>query len=373
MRVVLGVVMVGACGFAPHAGAPPGPGDGGPIDAPDARMVDGNDAMAANARRKSITTVAGMVSGTLIDFPVWIDLTDTDIAARAQTDGHDIYFTAADGTTRLDHQLRWDAGAHRLNAWVRVPTLKAATVIYVNYGDAGAAPNQNPPGVFKSSFAAVWHLDDALPAATIAEATGTHAGTPALTTTTTTTGQLGGGLAFADSGDEITFINPLTGQTEHTISMWVKQPSVNHVSSMIVVGTGTTSHARWFYSHYTAATMACGFYANDWTANNNIDTDTWTLLHWVYEGANGKNHLYKNGAEINGSPQTLNGVNTTGTTGMIGHAPEPGFGNNMGLEGSIDEVRIATTNRNAGWISTEYANQSSPGTFYTVGTEELVP
>jgi hypothetical protein len=37
------------------------------------------------------------------------------------------------------------------------------------------------------------------------------------------------------------------------------------------------------------------------------------------------------------------------------------------------EVAIATTNRNAGWISTEYANQSSPGTFYTLGAEQPVP
>src|SRR5262249_10593772 len=105
----------------------------------------------------------------------------------------------------------------------------------------------------------------------------------------------------------------------------------------------------------------------------NLDGGGWNLLHWVFEGANGKNHIYKNGIEIAGSPQTLSGIDTQGTAGIIGHAPEPAYGTNMGLEGTIDELRIATVMRTAGWITTEYANQSSAGTFYSVGAEEPVP
>ncbi|HEX6836430.1 MAG TPA: hypothetical protein VF334_07635, partial [Polyangia bacterium] len=65
--------------------------------------------------------------------------------------------------------------------------------------------------------------------------------------------------------------------------------------------------------------------------------------------------------------------NTMGTTGVIGHAPEPAYGTNMGLQGTIDELRIATVARTPGWIATEYANQSSPSTFYAVGAEETAP
>jgi methylaspartate ammonia-lyase len=35
--------------------------------------------------------------------------------------------------------------------------------------------------------------------------------------------------------------------------------------------------------------------------------------------------------------------------------------------GTLDEVRVSSTARSAGWIATEYNNQSSPSTFYTVG------
>ncbi len=41
--------------------------------------------------------------------------------------------------------------------------------------------------------------------------------------------------------------------------------------------------------------------------------------------------------------------------------------------GTIDEVRISDVARDAGWISTEYSNQNSPDTFYSMGNEETAP
>lgn len=387
---VLGaLVLVAGChfqleGLAPRDGSAvddlSGPAGGGDLAmgaSGDLAMGAGADMTPSPGRRKKITIDNARVAGTNTDFPVWIDRTDADIAARARADGHDIFFTAADGTTRLDHELQsWSTATQHLQAWVRVPSLGSAapTVLYVYYGDPSKAPAANAPGVFRSSFAAVWHLDDTLPATAIADATNTHNGTPTLTAATTSvTARLGRGLAWTASNDVVNFTNPLTGNNAHTISVWVNQPSVNHTSAILVVGTASQYHARWFYSHYTASVLAVGYYTDDWTTGTILDGTGWTLLHWVSEGANGRNHLYANGVEISGSPQILNNVNTTGTLGIIGHAPEPEYGSNMGLEGTIDELRIATVARTHEWIQTEYANQGSPSTFYSVGAEELAP
>src|SRR5204862_4069024 len=35
----------------------------------------------------------------------------------------------------------------------------------------------------------------------------------------------------------------------------------------------------------------------------------------------------------------------------------------------LDEVRLSSSTRSATWITTEYNNQSSPGTFITIGSE----
>jgi hypothetical protein len=60
---------------------------------------------------------------------------------------------------------------------------------------------------------------------------------------------------------------------------------------------------------------------------------------------------------------------TAGTGGFIGNAPA-GFGQNMAINAILDEVRIATVARSAGWIATERNNQNAPTTFYAVGPEE---
>jgi hypothetical protein len=39
------------------------------------------------------------------------------------------------------------------------------------------------------------------------------------------------------------------------------------------------------------------------------------------------------------------------------------------MKGLLDEVRISKTARSAGWIATEYNNQSNPSSFYTVAAQ----
>jgi hypothetical protein len=41
----------------------------------------------------------------------------------------------------------------------------------------------------------------------------------------------------------------------------------------------------------------------------------------------------------------------------------------LNAAGTLDEVRLSTIERNASWVATEYNNQSSPGTFIAMGSE----
>jgi hypothetical protein len=335
------------------------------------------DASGSAARKKAITIDPTKVPDALTDFPVWVDLADPEIAARAQTDGRDLFFTATDGAP-LAHEIRgWDPAKAHLTAWVRVPQVSstAPTVIYLRYGDATGAPAPAPSAVFSSSFVAVWHLDDALADPAIADATGAHAGTGVgLTSAQQVAAQLGGGVAFTGGNDEITFTNPLTGNGPHTISVWVSQRTTADNDALVVLGNGACGQSRWLHSRFNAATIAVGFYCNDW-ANPNVDVQNagWTLLHWVFEGANDTSRLYKNGALVAG-PFTHSGtaIDSQGTGGHLGNAPAA-WGPNMGAHATMDEARIATVARSPAWIGAEYANQSSPSTFYAVGPEEPAP
>ncbi|HEX4454733.1 MAG TPA: DUF2341 domain-containing protein [Kofleriaceae bacterium] len=381
-----------ACGFSPHdaTGDAAPSGDGATMhDA--AATIDGQDADlgsgsgsgsgSGGARRKPITILGAKVGGSLADFPVWIDLTDADIAARAQTNGADIFFTDNNGTA-LDRELAsWSSTTHELRAWVRVPALGTQdTTIYVEYGDASKAPLPNPAGVFKSSFAAVWHLDDALSASSIADATGKLAATAVgLSPVDSVSAQLGKGINFDGTGASmITFANPLSGNAVHTISVWVDQPATTHTSTIFVIGTAGTDESRFLYSYAgntNGTGIGVGQYSDDWyPATEDIEGTGWTQLVWTSEGSNKKNHLFRNGLEIPSSPMMLSSAaNTTGSAGYLGFAPETAYGTSTGMLGMLDEVRIATVQRAPAWISTEYANQSSPSTFYSVGAEQLAP
>ena len=45
-------------------------------------------------------------------------------------------------------------------------------------------------------------------------------------------------------------------------------------------------------------------------------------------------------------------------------------GGTEALNGDVDEIRLASTELSGTWFQTDYNNQSSPSTFYTLGSQE---
>ena len=62
-----------------------------------------------------------------------------------------------------------------------------------------------------------------------------------------------------------------------------------------------------------------------------------------------------------------------GDSGLSTYPVRSGFGYRSSgteethLDGAVDELRISNIARSVNWILTEYNNQNSPGTFYSVG------
>lgn len=370
------LAMIAGCSFTPGQLA----GDGGSSSDDANTDVGGgdsdpgvdaaSDAPPDGTLREKPITIGMLALGAHADFPLWVKLDDQDIAARARPDGQDIHFVDAAGQP-LDYEIqRWSGGV--LEAWVRVPMLAANTQLAVRYGDLAAAHAQNPAGVF-GSFLAVWHLEDPLTQSTIVEARGVATGTAMdLQPNDQVVAQLGGGIDFDGGNDQqITFTNPLTGSGSHTISLWVNQRATASNDALVVLGNGMDNQARWFHSRFNQATIAVGFYDNDWAdPDHDIQGDGWVLLHWVFRSGNRESTLYRNGTPVAGPFKHGPGINTAGTQGVLGNAPGA-FGQNMGVLATLDEVRIAGTARSNQWIATEAINQVSPAQFYSVGAERI--
>lgn len=372
-------LLCGACSFQ-FVGAtdgPPGGDDGG--DGGGGDDGGGTDGQTVAAYRKRIRILASQVSGNQPQFPVWISFDgDDDLKMHATTSGTDIYFVAAGGLP-LPHQLqRWDKTTGRLEAWVRVDLADTTdTMIELRFGDPGAASTQSPTQVFMNSFAAVWHLDDALTSNAVADAIDQRPGTAGggLGPSDQVTGRLGGGIDFDGNDDNIQFDSPYTGNTDHTISAWVNQRGAAGFDSIVALGVAAPNQSRWLHSHYTSG-LSAGFFGNDWPNNPsplpNIDNAGWVLIHWTYKASNRQSRIYRNGAEV--AAHTFNnGVATAGNVGILGYSlPQFGPGGNSpcALNGLLDEVRLATTDRSAGWAATEFANQGNPAAFYMASPAE---
>ncbi len=89
--------------------------------------------------RKQITIDHTKVSAALSNFPVLVSISnDNDLRDHVMNaNAYDLAFVDGNGS-QLDHEVeRWDGATGTLLAWVRVPSLSAATdtVMYAYYGN----------------------------------------------------------------------------------------------------------------------------------------------------------------------------------------------------------------------------------------------
>jgi hypothetical protein len=334
--------------------------------------------------RRKITIGSTNVAGPLTDFPVLISLIDPGLTTKAQASGNDILFTAVDGT-KLSHEIeKYDPGTGTLVAWVKVPSLSATanTDVYMYYGDAGASDQQNKTGVWTNGYVGVWHLKE--------EQAGT--GTVDVYKDSTAnadhgddfisaigqTGKINGGHDFNGTSDYVALANdPVGNLTNGTVSAWVRFDSVTWSNDGTGVWAYQTSHTAgsqnailgahppsWGNSNLGFGVWAGGAWRNA-QATTAPATGTW--YHMVGTWGTGGVQFYLDGAwkETDSSytgamPDTT--VHTIGRTARVDGL----------IDGLIDEVRISNVARSAAWIQTEYNNQNSPATFYSVGAEEVL-
>ena len=115
--------------------------------------------------RKIITINSSKVESSQSGFPVLATTTDSDLAAKARSDGFDIMFTAADGTTTLAFEREYyDPGTGQLVAWVKTDISSASnTILYMYYGNANETSDRSTTtGVWDSEFKGVWHLQESV-------------------------------------------------------------------------------------------------------------------------------------------------------------------------------------------------------------------
>jgi len=351
--------------------------------------------------RKDITIHNAYVTGDLTDFPVLIDIIDTDLQTDVQADGDDIVFYS-NGVV-LSHEVElFTQGTGHLVAWVKANLSKSVdTTISMYYGNPEVGPQSNPNNVWTSDYSAVWHLNE--------DATDEESSTIHLDSTGNgyygnqsgnedIAGIFGVGQNFDGTDDvvNVTRHRGLEPSGDVTMSGWFKLDSgINQNSGTTqvlltkAIDADTDMHIAIAGSDYTRTDIPQGSLVFKMENSGLGQMYVWSLRrNW----AGGSWYFFT--CTMTASTPSLNKVfvngvdNTNTTTGSLATASLAftdnktdweiggGFVDQMSpkegwFDGVIDEVRVSNTIHSSAWIQTEWLMWQSSSSFRTLGSESV--
>jgi hypothetical protein len=330
--------------------------------------------------QKDITIDHTKVAANLNDFPVLIDITDTDLRDNVLSNGNDIVFTA--GGTSVDHEVElFEQSTGHLVAWVKVPFLSSSvdTVVTMHYGCENA-----PPVIGSrvwSDYATVQHLNQDPTGVNYDSTSNNHDGTSygGLGTSDLVTGQIGNAIDFDGSDDVISIGQIDTDEwTQFTMSAWFYR-TVDKDARIFSKSTTTTSNQHIMTlrldptNHVTtrlwADPQSSGVsYSSSATASN----FTWHYVSWSWDPSRTGHEVlaYLDGNLIIDQSYTGTSIYDSDAMFVIGNND---LLNSRYWAGIIDEARLTTLVRSEAWIDTEFNNQNDASSFYTVGSEMNTP
>ena len=334
------------------------------------------------SHRKAITIQASQVDADLTDFPVYVDLSDLNdggnFFSTVKSDGSDIRITTADGTTELPYELvSINTGGSTGELHFKVTgTLSSSTdtTFYIYYGNASATAyaetdTYGAQNVWTNNYEAVWHMEEDPSGSAPQLLDSTSNSVDATSSGSMTTGDLVSGhmtnAIDMDGGDDYfnitsTTIDNLPGTNDLTISAWVYQHAAGAYETpmawasdfLIMAPNQSTSSIRLYRQGNTRINVATGATLNSWH-------------YFTYRSSSATNHV------IDADGGTWTGTSTANLTSSHGQFYIGSYSNTSGaIDGLLDELRVSSVARDATWISTEYNNQNSPSTFYSVASDE---
>jgi hypothetical protein len=303
----------------------------------------------------------------------------------------DLIFTSdAAGATPLSWEFEsYNPATGAVNIWVRFPTISSGTVVYAWYGKSSIVTLQTTASAtWSSNFLAVYHMkEDPSGAApqiddsTVNSSPGTANG--GMTAAQQVGGEIGGSLSFAGGSYYATLANPVNFSFERTdswsVSLWVK-PAANTSSGLLTKQQITPFVSGWNLfqrggsSNPTMALELASVVAGSRMAVNTVSQWPTGVWHHVTATYNGSSAASGVNIYVDGVSQPLSTIaDSLGTNSIITSSVAQINGRSgasfLGAA-TEDEVRVYAKGvvLSPGWVTAEYNNQSSPGTFFSIIT-----
>jgi RHS repeat-associated protein len=333
-------------------------------------------------RRMPITINHAKVSGSsnLINFSILFSATSTEFKSATNSgyvalyNGADIFFTASDGMTKLNHELEsYTATSGSIVAWVQVPVISTATdtVLYMYYGNASSVSQQAKAATWDSNYVGVYHLPNG--STLTANDSTVNANNGVVSSVSATSGQFYGAAGFSGSTSSYVTVadNASLEITKAvTLSGWLYLNGTSFSGNPGLIRKGSTSAAspnNYMLQGVSGGRLVSLTHAHASNSNDSISSsgsvasNSWTYLSAVIDTQNNFRGIYLNGVLDTSSSVSAEAMSTSTDPVWLGKRQD------AGLNGRLDEVRISNTARSADWIKTEYTNETT-STFFTLGS-----
>jgi len=330
--------------------------------------------------RQKVTIDNTKVAGNETDFPVLvlIDANANGVFTKAQSSGNDILFTSSDGTTKIPHEIeRFDIadGSRILVAWVKSNLSGSSdTEVYMYYGNSSSGDQQQVTSVWDSNYSMVQHMKSST-GSFFDSTSNDNDGTASASVTENQDGKVGYDAVFNGSNGYVTLpsSNAITGDSlaNCTFEAWVKFSSTGSSYIASIKRSAAQSTLFSLTANYSSTGTLGALIRNDPNTSHiatvyagSYNDNAWHHLVVTVEGAT--RIVYVDGSQVATDSNGMASVTGNTATASIGSFS----GTSISYTGSIDDTRFSQTNRSANWISTQYANQNSPSTFFSIGSEE---
>jgi hypothetical protein len=319
------------------------------------------------AKRLYINTTASgaNVNEAVVDFPLLVRLDSANFNfSQASGSGQDIRFAKAD-LTPLPYQIEeFNNKARSAALWVRADTVygnTSAQFITILWGNPSASSQSDGAAVFDTAngFAGVWHLGEAA-GAVRADATANHADAKPVgyDGDEQVQGYIAGGDSLDNNNDALDAGN-LAVAGSLTLSMWIDAAAYKPWGHLIAKAYDPAVYPWLAYGLQLDSTDTPHVSMTVTTQNGDSSIETISrvpLQQWVYVAGtfDGSSlRLYFNGAKEIDVPFSGAIVQNSKDVyiGELETSPEQRFC------GKIDEIRIATVARSAGWVKLCYETQ----------------
>ena len=316
------------------------------------------------------------VADNVTDFPVYVDLSDMNATfwSTVANGGGDIRVFKSDGTTELAREVvSCDTGTDTGEIHFKFTgTLSGSVDTVVQIHADGVSSDYAVGATYGrnnvwSGYDGVYHLNSNT------DSHGSNDGTA--TAMTYSAGKIGDAGDFNGTSSYLTYPDAtLTASNSFSVSFWVKADS-NPSGNGCTLFEKFSGHTGWNYG-----TPSIGLNPTRSVEGSNRDSSGIISSSTFGDASDGSYHhicmIHDSSVGSYGNVKSFfDGVLIT-TVNNIRAFTDYNRGVRVGksedswqgayLDGLIDETRITSSALSADWITTEYNNQNSPATFYTI-------